>query len=174
MIDTSGQLVVAPQYAFLDIDSKCMALVSIGDKYGAIDLNGNTLIPLRYRFIGRFSEGLAIAQRRSGEKYGYIDEKGSFVIESLQEIDHPIQELTRPLELPDNRSFNHGRALFKSVDGQYGYIDRLGNIVIKPKFDSAFPFKNGLAKFKNSGEWGYIKTTGAVVWRSEKAMDVNR
>ena len=55
------------------------------------------------------------------------------------------------------------------VEGKTGYIDRTGDIVIEPQFDSADPFYYGLAIFRMKGEdgmyhnWGYINTKGEVV-----------
>jgi hypothetical protein len=44
----------------------------------------------------------------------------------------------------------------------YGYIDRSGNIAIKPSFLKAFPFNEQLAAVKDkTNKWGYIDKTGA-------------
>ncbi len=176
LINQSGELIVTPQYNFIDTNSECMAIVSSKDRYGAIDLNGNTVIPMRYSHLEEFSEGLALAQRRQGQKYGYINLKGQFVIEPIQEINssvsanpNPNQETTHRIDLPSDRNFYRGRALFKDASGKYGYIDMSGELVIDPIFDTAFPFRDAdLAKFENRREWGYVNTDGTIVWRSEK------
>jgi hypothetical protein len=53
------------------------------------------------------------------------------------------------------------KMLFRFVqDGKYGYIDKTGKIVIKPQFDFAESFSEGLAWVSISGKDGYINKTG--------------
>lgn len=59
--------------------------------------------------------------------------------------------------------------------GKWGYADRYGKIVIKPQFDAARPFADGLAQVGMLNEelpelearpnirWGYIDETGSIV-----------
>ncbi len=61
------------------------------------------------------------------------------------------------------------------VNGKWGYINKEGNVVIKPAFDKAGCFSGGLAPVKIGGEkdpksgflrggkWGYIDTTGTAI-----------
>ncbi|MCX6844402.1 MAG: WG repeat-containing protein [candidate division WOR-3 bacterium] len=46
------------------------------------------------------------------------------------------------------------------VDGKYGYLNKAGNVVIKPQFDSAASFSDGLALVKIEGSYRYISTAG--------------
>jgi hypothetical protein len=54
----------------------------------------------------------------------------------------------------------------------WGYIDKSGDIVIGPRFESAGEFRNGLAEigvdFVHGGRWGYIDRTGKYVWYPSK------
>ena len=50
-----------------------------------------------------------------------------------------------------------------SVNGKWGYIDTTGKTVIKPQFDGAKDFSEGLAAVKVGGSWGYIDKTGKMV-----------
>lgn len=57
-------------------------------------------------------------------------------------------------------------ALFPVVqNGKYGYIDRLGTIVIQPQFDRATRFSDGLALVGFGGNHAYIDRVGNVVIR---------
>jgi hypothetical protein len=42
----------------------------------------------------------------------------------------------------------------------YGYIDATGNFILPPKYESAFPFKEGRAYVRFRGKWGVIDKTG--------------
>ncbi len=45
-------------------------------------------------------------------------------------------------------------------DGKYGYIDKVGKVVIKPQFENTMGFNEGLAATKLAGKYGYIDLKG--------------
>jgi len=49
------------------------------------------------------------------------------------------------------------------VGHTYGYINNSGTIVIKPQFDKAEYFFDGLAEIELSGKYGFIDTTGKII-----------
>jgi hypothetical protein len=50
-----------------------------------------------------------------------------------------------------------------NIKGSFGYINKFGEIVIKPQFEDGGDFKDGLAKIKISGKYGFVNTTGKIV-----------
>lgn len=98
-------------------------------KYGFIDKNGKFVIKPQYERAGHFSEGLAWV--RSDQKYFYIDKYGRKVI--------------GPIQAKEVSSFSEGLALFISSSGNYGYINKSGQIVIEPTFNLANSFHDGVA-----------------------------
>lgn len=48
-------------------------------------------------------------------------------------------------------------------NGKYGYIDSLGNVVVKPKFNEAFHFSEGFGAARLDGNFGYINRNGEFV-----------
>ncbi len=51
----------------------------------------------------------------------------------------------------------------KNKDGVYGYIDENGTLVIEPKYDMAYPFKNNKALVSLLGKWIYIDKMGNLI-----------
>jgi hypothetical protein len=47
--------------------------------------------------------------------------------------------------------------------GQYGYIDGSGHVRIRPQFDGALPFTEGLAAVSVGNKWGFIDPSGKIV-----------
>ena len=94
-----------------------------------------------------FKQGLLSAS--SGDKWGYIDKTGSYVINPQFDV---------AWDFADN-----GLARVES-DDKWGYIDTTGSYVINPQFDDAWDFAdNGLARVQSGDKWGYIDKTGAYV-----------
>ncbi len=67
--------------------------------------------------------------------------------------------------------------LFPVVQGgKWGYIDRTGKIVIKPQFDGAYPFYEGVARVMmgtrlTNEKWSYIDSSGKPIFNN---LAVNR
>lgn len=54
--------------------------------------------------------------------------------------------------------------LFRIVQNRkWGFIANIGQMMIKPQFNYAEDFSEGLAAFKSGGKWGFIDRTGKVV-----------
>jgi WG containing repeat len=49
------------------------------------------------------------------------------------------------------------------IGGKFGYIDKQGKLVIKPAFDDARKFRDGLAPVNVGDKWGYIDKSGKTV-----------
>jgi WG containing repeat len=52
-------------------------------------------------------------------------------------------------------------------DGEWGYIDHSGKVVIKPQFEWAEFFYEDRAAVQLNGKWGYVDTTGNMVIPTE-------
>ncbi len=128
-------------------------------KFGYRDISGKWAIPPRYDGAFQFSEGLALVlmdetisrsslryscEYRKGRKYGFIDNRGEMII--------PLNEYTSPPS-----PFKEGRSrveveLSKPLEsgGQqrhyYGYMDKKGKMVIKPRFEMSESFHRGIAR----------------------------
>ena len=59
-------------------------------------------------------------------------------------------------------------------NGLIGFADSLGNVVIKPQFKFAFPFKNGRAKVTFTGEEKTIFNEEHHEWVSNEWQYINK
>ena len=61
----------------------------------------------------------------------------------------------QPVASDEARAFYDGK--------KWGYLDKGGNILIKPQFEECCAFKNGLAGVKKWGKWGFINKRNKTV-----------
>ncbi len=91
--------------------------------------------------ITPFYEDLAAI--RKGDKWAFINTKGDIVIDYRADL--VMSQIEKEKSYP---LFNNERCLIaKKIDGvnYYGYIDKSGEIVIKPEYLNATNFENGYA-----------------------------
>ena len=150
-IDRNGQLSIPCWWNRADNFSEGLAVVGDKDfKYGVIDINGNVVIPCYHDGLSGFSEGLC-AFKKDG-KTGFINKADEIVIEAAWDTKYGI--------LYD---FHSGRMLVKNAEDKYGYINKLGSLVIPYTWTDAESFENGTAWVKVDDTWKLIDTDGNYV-----------
>lgn len=124
--------------------------VYIDNKRGYIDTLGNTVVPCIYD-TGCFEEYRnSVCVVTQNDKDGLIDLYGNLII---------------PCEYKKLHYCNEGLILATNSDGENGYIDRKGNVIIPfGKYNSYSGFHCGFAKV-HSEEYGnvYIDKTGKIL-----------
>lgn len=124
-----------------------------GLKKTIIDKSGKMLLPFTSWDIDNFSEGLAIVRQTIDgiESSGAIDKTGKLVI---------------PFSKGHIERFKEGLAVKIDEKNMAGFIDKKGNWAIKPQWETAFGFSEGLSvvslKTKNA-VYGFIDKTGKLV-----------
>lgn len=182
-----------------DVYKKSPDHVTIITHCGYIDKRGNIVIPLTFRETKPFSEGRAYVQMydASGVKWGLIDKSGKLIFGPFSNCANPpiyfseglctvylsgkvgVINLDGNFVIPLGKflsigNYSEGLAIVgQRVDnGQilYGYMNKVGDIVIAPQFQNAEDFHNGLARIydSQSGLIGYVNTKGNYVWKAEK------
>lgn len=62
------------------------------------------------------------------------------------------------------RNFSEGlAAVQRDKDGEMGYINKKGRVVIPLVYDDAFPFSEGLGLVKKDGRYGFVDLEGEVI-----------
>jgi hypothetical protein len=124
-------------------------------KFGFIDRTGQRVIQPEFEDADSFSEGLAFVKQ--GKRVGYIDRKGKFVLRSKYDAAFPFSDGLTPVSLPQRRQgfvdktgavlvrllpevyagpFWKGLAIARNQRYKFGLIDKAGNFVISPQFNS--------------------------------------
>ena len=59
-------------------------------------------------------------------------------------------------------TYGQGLKPFEGTNGQYGYKDAAGKVVIEPKYTFGYPFAEGLAVVSVDSGYGFIDETGKL------------
>src|SRR5262249_42446585 len=136
------------------------------------DKTGRVAVDFQFLSADRFSEGLAAIEVLPQHKRGYIDAKGTMVIQPKFDFAFAFSEGLAPVLYGGRwirRVHEHtGRAVVK---GRWGFVDRKGRTVIRlsKAVDYAGGFKAGVASVRlKDGRVGYIDRKGRYVWRPSK------
>ncbi|MGH9877786.1 MAG: WG repeat-containing protein [Nitrososphaerales archaeon] len=172
-IDRTGKVIIAPQFDFARDFSEGLALVGKDGKHYFINDEGEIVIDSHekignpaYEFLGDFAKGIAFVKVEGdlGNDRGYIDKMGKLVIRLKVEPTgnvtavSPVNSVSRSLV----RDVSGEQYLSIKVNGKYGYYDTKGKEIIRPQFDKASGFSEGLAIVKLNGKCGYIDKTGQI------------
>lgn len=149
--------------------------VQIDTKWGYVDRSGKLVIGAKYDGAGEFSEGLAFVGRchitegrdkakPRGNTVAAPNGPGVCKWEIIDESGNVVAKLKKSPYI--NTFFSEGRAPFRGRRGLYGYMDKSGKAVIKPRFENASPFREGLAAVcLDALRCGLIDRTGKYVVR---------
>lgn len=124
---------------------------------GLVDASGTLVIPMKYEWMGKPSEGLVAFREKASQPCGYMDYTGKVVIE--------------PRFIECNAFGKKGALAKLQIEGdnpanKFGVIDRSGAWVVQPGYDAVgeagrsllgmFDYKQGYASiFKEAGPLSY-------------------
>jgi hypothetical protein len=139
--DTTGRVIIEPQFNEEENFSEGYALVQKGELYGYISKTGKTKIEPQFTDAESFSNHVAIVQKNN-----------SFYL-----IDHSNKPLSAGYD--EIADFSEGLAIVKK-SGRYGAVNRNGDEVIKPVFETLGDFSEGFAPFQKNGKYGFSDKQG--------------
>jgi hypothetical protein len=153
LIDTQGQWVIPPEFSFVNSVGAGRVMVrDTQDREGLADKDGRILLQPTFGRIERFSEGLALVEKKN--RYGFIDRDGKIVV---------------PLTLQEASSFRNGTAKARSKEGLWGRMDRTGRWVEQAVASEQKPGAEGLTPSEIGGKWGYLDAEGLIAIKPQFA-----
>jgi len=157
-INMSGDTVIQPIYSDVGNFSQSRAAVQDFEtgKWGFINTNGGTVLAPGYDGVSDFERGFAIISTGMGgdRKVGLVNSSGRVVVPcEYRSIKIPSQGFAAA------QDFNTGKWGYVRVSGS-----RAGRALSLPfSFDTAEPFREGLARVRVGSRWGFLKTNGKTV-----------
>lgn len=126
-------------------------------KVGMLKANGEDFTPVKYDSLGMYSYNMLVA--KVGDKYGFLNEEGK---ESV------------PFVYSQAHNYSEGLAAVVNENGKYLFIDKSGNVTIKPKeYDRVDNFQNGTCKVYRKDKVWEIDREGKKVKDSTKKLEAD-
>lgn len=135
-----------------------MSLANVRGFY-FIDTSGSPISNAKFDETRNFSNGMAAV--RIGEKWGFVDRTGKFVI--YPSFDSPgtfHDGLAVVVDFKNGPTRTAGNNLAQ-------IIDNAGNAIGQFLADEARPFSEGLAAVRIADKWGYVDRSGKMVIRPQ-------
>lgn len=159
-VDESGREVIACGYEYLEIHPGPLAIVQVGDLYGAIDMAENFIIPPEYQYIYAEGQGMLIARTRVRRSESGMDDSETSIF-SYGAFDAQ-GEIAIPFEYDDLRIGDEGPAIAE-IDGAYGLVSLDGEALTDFAYSEIGPFTGGIAYCFIRGEGVYSKSLVGVI-----------
>ncbi|MCH8904172.1 MAG: WG repeat-containing protein, partial [Bacteroidetes bacterium] len=133
-IDLKGNVAIEPDFKEKpSIFSEGFAIIKIikSDEiyYDYINIEGKEM-EQRFSYATRFNEGLALVIEENKAPF-YID-KDMHTVFTLNDAE-------------EAGVFSEGLAKFKDEEGEWGFVDKAGEVVIKPRYNYVSAYREGLA-----------------------------
>jgi hypothetical protein len=151
-IDTTGKLVIQPQFEWAySFDEKLAPVVKSG-KIGFIDKTGKIVIEPVYERADEFVNGIASVWKNG--KYSYVTSKGEIKTDISQNKNYIFKDGVSP-----------ARTITK--DGRYywGYIKTDGSWLVEPEYDYVTDFTNGKGMVWKDNKQGEVTKDGKITWK---------
>ncbi|HMQ48523.1 MAG TPA: WG repeat-containing protein [Saprospiraceae bacterium] len=180
LIDSTGRVLVAPQYGFIKDNDEGQCVAMKDNNWGVINLKNEVIVPFEYAYVSNYYGQWRILERAKGPIYFNarswqilergVKEKGLFreglcrvKKDSLWGYINELGEEITPAIYIYANDFSEGRATV--FDGQWKIIDPSGDIVTDINaisVDSLGTFHENRCMFVQNGRYGYIDTLGHI------------
>ena len=145
-VNKQGVEIIKPQYEEGLTFNEGYAAVKINNKWQYLDSTGKLVTQALYDDAYNFNNGLAVVVKNN--LFGYINVSGEVVI---------------PIGFSNAHGFFEGMAAAANEKGNWGYIDMKGNWIIKPMYNFANNFENGVARVMKGEKLFYVDKDNKVV-----------
>ena len=170
IIDTSNKTIQLAIYDNVEIDGSTLSeqkmpsmafqsnmYVRNNGKVGMLKANGEDFIPVKCDSLGMYSDNMLVA--KVGDKYGFLNEEGKETV---------------PFVYSQAHDYSEGLAAVVDEHGKFLFIDKLGNVAIKPKkYDRVDDFQNGTCKVYRKDKVWEIDREGKKVKDSTKKLEAD-
>lgn len=151
-------VIVGPTFESMGFYSDGMAIVTMDNRAGAVDRDGNLVVPIEYWQLNTYSEGLAMFAKRDEEKNftrGALNKQGEVVFTLPNDVGFTLQGFSLGYH-PVMRFVSLLRPI-------WGLINTKGELTIPLSYDWYSVSHYGLRVARNGANCGFISNEGEVI-----------
>jgi hypothetical protein len=164
-INKKGEFVLKPEYDYADnFRTNHLATIKSGNKFGAIDLNGEVVVPCKFvaeeAMIYMPVTNKLYRQAQEKVAQDFIDGKYSTVMNTVKSAANDVEQ-----QLKNNnfRLRNHQKGEIKSQNGAKGYYLADGRCLLSPIYDDIVAQPNGILLLYKGEKWGMADDYGRII-----------
>lgn len=186
IMNTKGEIKVEAQYENLKYAFDNYYIANKSGKYGIINISNETLLEFKYSNISYKKEaGFIQANKQDNINTEILNEK---LEKKLEGIVSEVNDTKGYIRIRVNDEYKYYNFKFEEIeakdilkqntlflskkDGKYGYIDKLGNIVVDYIYDDATEQNSyGFSAVKQDGKWNAIDKEGKLLENKYELKD---
>lgn len=179
VVDADENVIINNDYNYMEYLPGDYFIVARDSKNGVVDINGKSVIELKYDSISRINETniLQAETNKSIELYNLNMKKITTMSNAtIKEVKDDKEYILLFSEndfkyldkdgniLKAQELFKENNLFAKNVNGKWGFVDKNGNLKVQNKYEVVTDFnKYGFAGIKKDGKWGVIDQEGHIV-----------
>ena len=179
VVDANENVIINNDYNYMEYLPGDYFIVARDSKNGVVDINGKSVIELKYDSISRINETniLQAETSKSIELYNLNMKKITTMSNAtIKEVKDDKEYILLFSEndfkyldkdgniLKAQELFKENNLFAKNVNGKWGFVDKNGNLKVQNKYEVVTDFnKYGFAGIKKDGKWGVIDQEGHIV-----------
>jgi hypothetical protein len=179
VVDANENVIINNDYNYMEYLPGDYFIVARDSKNGVVDINGKSVIELKYDSISRINETniLQAETNKSIELYNLNMKKITTMSNAtIKEVKDDKEYILLFSEndfkyldkdgniLKAQELFKENNLFAKNVNGKWGFVDKNGNLKVQNKYEVVTDFnKYGFAGIKKDGKWGVIDQEGHIV-----------
>lgn len=179
VVDANENVIINNDYNYMEYLPGDYFIVARDSKNGVVDINGKSVIELKYDSISRINETniLQAETNKSIELYNLNMKKITTMSNAtIKEVKDDKEYILLFSEndfkyldkdgniLKAQELFKENNLFAKNVNGKWGFVDKNDNLKVQNKYEVVTDFnKYGFAGIKKDGKWGVIDQEGHIV-----------
>lgn len=167
LVNSKGNIIVQNKYSYIGEFEDNLALMQIklpyinGEElklYGFIDSEGKEILTPSYEFVGKRNNNFYVVMKNNIWGLFDVEKRQLRIIPDIAFLGPCRDELCN-INVGGNFNLNN----MKITGGLWGYVSVNGQIIIKPIYEKAYLFSEGIAAVKYNGKWGFVNNKGEIV-----------
>lgn len=154
---TTGKVILPAEYVFVFWSKELAFAQDQNRKYGAVDCNGNVVVPFIYDDVNGVNETNGI-RVKTGDKYGLLSPGGKMLLDTIYEGIYSYDSYSESATV-----FYYGDIGIIKLNGKFGLVKKTGEIIYEPVFEDIGRLHDGYLFAKKEGKWGMMEKNAKIL-----------